>query len=200
MSVTGRTGATGWLSLSAAWSEQVAARMANAGNTRADRKKSGVASGIAHLCGRVAFRVHTSKRVHLVRDLLESEIAGARAQQRYGAQGHQHRGGDKDEHARHPGMFQDESDREAGEDRRKSAPRINEADGPRADAGREKLLLISMEGVGHHVVTERQTCSQQHDSNGAARLAEGALASPSRDGGHRGRHHRGARAPHPASG
>ena len=32
----------------------------------------------------------------------------------------------------------------------------------------------------------------------AARLAEGALASPSRHGGDRRRHHRGARAPHPA--
>jgi hypothetical protein len=29
-----------------------------------------------------------------VRDLLESEIAGARAHQRYGKQGHQHRGRD----------------------------------------------------------------------------------------------------------
>jgi hypothetical protein len=51
------------------------------------------------------------------RDLLESEIAGARAHQRDGKQGHQHRGRDENEHARHTGMLQNESDHEAGEDR-----------------------------------------------------------------------------------
>ncbi len=72
-------------------------------------------------------------------------------------------------------MLQDESDQKAGEDRRKSAPRINEDDGPRADAGRKQLLLVGVEGVGHHVVAECQARSEQHDGRGAARLAEGQV-------------------------
>jgi len=111
-----------------------------------------------------------------VRDLLESEIAGSRAHQCYGKQGHQHRGGDKEEHARHPGMLQNKSNHEAGEDRRKSAPRINEADGPRADAGRKQLLLIGVVGVGHHVVAKRQARSEEHDGHGAAGLTKGQAA------------------------
>jgi len=108
-----------------------------------------------------------------VRDLFEGEIAGARAHQCDGKQRHQHRGRDEDEHARHAGMPQNESDHEAGEDRRKSAPGINEADGPRADADRKQLLLIGVEGEGHHVVAERQARSEDHDGRGAARLTKG---------------------------
>jgi hypothetical protein len=49
-----------------------------------------------------------------VRDLLESEIAGPRAHQCYGEQGHQHRGRDEDEQARHAAVLQNEGDDEAG--------------------------------------------------------------------------------------
>ena len=54
-----------------------------------------------------------------------------------------------------PNWRQEIGDHEGAEDHRQPAPGIDEARRARANAGREQLLLIGMEAVGHDVVGER---------------------------------------------
>src|SRR4029077_5559708 len=68
---------------------------------------------------------------------------------------HPHGAGDEGEYAGGAVMAEQEGDDEAGEDRRKPAPRIDKAHRLGADASRIELGLIGMERERHPIVAQR---------------------------------------------
>ena len=84
---------------------------------------------------------------------------------------HHHGAGDEAEHADGAVTAEEEGDDEAGEDRAEPAPRINEAHGLGADAGRIKLGLIGVERKRQPIGAQRdqETAHDHADCGGLLR-------------------------------
>src|SRR5580704_16247713 len=106
-----------------------------------DIVSAGIAPSRYRLSAIVAPRRRSQKSVRrgaaaLISDLFERELVGARPEQTDRRSDHDHCAPDEYEHAGNAGCFQEESNKESGEDRAESTPRIDEADRPCPDAGR----------------------------------------------------------------